>query len=211
MKKSVKTCLLAGAHLFACCLLFLLAAGIFLLDAHSQEPGKRFNERSWTQYSQVVFLVLSGLCFAYGAYVNRARFVPAVLLTGMAALGAVRELDYDFDRVVHGFWKVPAAVVVAVALACVWKRRHTLFDAFAHEVKKTYWGVLCAGFGIVFVFSRLFGMRRNWEALLDGRGPLTTNIRRLAEEGTELAGYALIFLAAAGFLLSCLRERREQR
>ena len=210
MKKSVRVCLLAGAHLFACGLLFLLAAGIFLLDAHTQEPGKCFNERSWTQYSQVVFLVLSGLCFAYGAYVNRARFVPAALLTGMAMLGAVRELDYDFDRVVHGFWKVPAAVVAAVTLGCVWKRRHTLFDAFAHEVKMAYWGVLCAGFGMVFIFSRLFGMRRNWETLLD-RGPLTTNVRRLAEEGTELAGYTLIFLAAAGFLLSCLKERREGR
>lgn len=211
MKKSVKTCLQAGVHLFACCLLMVLAAGIFLLDVHSTpEAGKYFSESSYTEGSQVVVLVLSGLFFALGAYLNRARYVPAALLTGMALLGAVRELDGYFDRFRHGFWKVPAAVVVLVALASIWKRRKTLFDAFAHEVKRTYWGTLCAGFSLVFIFSRLFGMRHNWETLM-GQGPTTINIRRLAEEGTELAGYMLILVAATGFLISCLTERRQRK
>jgi len=73
---------------------------------------------------------------------------------------------------------------------------------------QSYWGTLCSGFGMVFVFSRLFGMRRNWEAILSSEMSITTirSVRRLAEEGTELAGYALIFVAAAGFLFSCHEE-----
>lgn len=201
----------AGVKLFFYCLIFGLVAVIFLFDVHRGEAGSvHFNEQSWTEYAQGILLILAGAAFALGGHLNRDRRIPACLLTGMAALACVRELDWVFDRVVHGFWRVPAAVVIAVAVASVWKTRKLLFGEFAREVGLAYWGTLCSGFSLVFVFSRLFGMRRNWEAMLGSQLPMESirSVRRLAEEGTELAGYALIFLAAIGFLFSCFQEWR---
>ncbi len=201
----------AGYKLLFYCAIFGLSAAVFLLDVHRGEAGRvLFNEQSWTENAQVVLLLLSGIAFALGGHLNRDRRIPACLLTGMAALACVRELDWVFDRIVHGFWKAPAAVVVIVAVASVWKTRKLLFSQFAREVGMTYWGTLCSGFSLVFVFSRFFGMRRNWEAMLGSQLSMESirSVRRLAEEGTELAGYSLIFLAAIGFLFSCVQEWR---
>jgi hypothetical protein len=213
MTQSLSICLRAGFRLLVLCAVLGGVAGVFLLDVHGYNTTQDlFSEQSWTENTQVVLLFLSAVAFAVGGRLNRERHIPARLLTGMAALAFVRELDWVLDKVWHGFWVVPATVVVIAAVASVWPRRKTLFDAFAREVTQPYWGTLCSGFGIVFIFSRLFGMRRNWEALLSSQvaQPIVRSVRRLAEEGVELAGYALIFVAAVGFLISCYQDRKNQ-
>lgn len=214
MSKPISVCLRAGVELLLYCAMFGVAVTVFLFDVHHGKPGQIIcSEQSLTEYAQVGLLVLSGVAFAVGGYVSHKRSLPAGLLAGMAALATVREFDWLFDRVAHGFWKVPALLVVVVAIARVWKKRKTLFTAFAYEVRLPYWGTLCSGFSLVFIFSRLFGMRRNWEAMLGEQlaKESVRSVRRLAEEGVELAGYTLIFLAAVGFLLSCLHDWRQQR
>ena len=209
MAKSFDLCLQAGFRLLFHCVVFGLVAGLFLIDVHHGEiGGVLFSEQSWTEYAQLVLLLLTAIAFGVGGRLQRARHIPAYLLAAVALLAAVREMDWVVDRIAHGFWKVPTAGIVLVMVAYLWKQRSALFDAFAREVVQSYWGTLCSGFGMVFVFSRLFGMRRNWEAMLSSEMSITTirSVRRLAEEGTELAGYALIFVAAAGFLFSCHEE-----
>jgi len=211
MTQSFRICLAAGRRLLFFCVVFGLVAGIFLFDVHRGKAGRvLFTEQSWTQNAQVALLLLSGLLFAIGGYLNRDRLIPALLLTAMAVMASIRELDWVLDRITHGCWKAPVTVIAVAVTVWVWRRRSTLFDAFAREVPLAYWGTLCSGFSLVFIFSRLFGMRRNWEAMLCSQLPIESirSVRRLAEEGTELAGYALIFIAATGFLESCMQERR---
>ena len=51
---------------------------------------------------------------------------------------------------------------------------------------------------IVLVFSRLFGMHQLWQHLmLDGYNRVVKNI---AEEGTELLGYSICWLASTRYL-----------
>jgi len=241
VNKDLKRCLLGGVYLAAGIVLMAGVAGVFLLDVHFYTGGGFFGEDSLTEKTQAALLFLSAILFTCGAWLKKERFLPGMLLTAMALLGGVRELDYLFDKVVHGFWKLPTAIIVLWALVMVWRRRKEIFRSFAGEVVRPYWGILCAGFCCVAVFSRLFGMRMNWEKMLevywekvsgsvydsmaaggitgshegweqsigyDWRS-MTRSIRRFAEEGTELAGYALLFLAAIGFFVSCLNERRE--
>jgi hypothetical protein len=213
MTQSFDVCLRAGFRLLFLCAVLGGIATVFLFDVRGYKTnGDLFSDQSWTESTQVALLFLSGAAFTVGGRLNRERRIPACLLTGMAALAFVRELDWVLDKVWHGLWVAPATVVVIAAVACVWSRRKTLFDAFAREVTQPYWGTLCSGFGLVFIFSRIFGMRRNWEAVLSSQMALTSvrSVRRLAEEGTELAGYALIFLAAIGFLISCHQESKNQ-
>jgi hypothetical protein len=213
MTQAFAVCLRAGFRLLFLCAVLGAAAGLFLLDVHGYKTTHDFfSDQSWTETAQVALLFLSGAAFVAGGRLNRARYLPACLLMGPAAMAFVRELDWVFDKVWHGFWVVPATLVLIAVACAVWPRRKTFFDAFAREVTLPYWGVLCGGFGLVFIFSRLFGMRRNWMALLGSQLDYASvrNVRRLAEEGTELAGYALIFVASVFFLISCYQDGKRQ-
>ncbi|MBM4164053.1 MAG: hypothetical protein FJ222_06400 [Lentisphaerae bacterium] len=213
MTHSLAVCLRAGFRLLFLCAVLGGVAGVFLLDVHGYPTTQDFfSEQSWTETAQVTLLFLSGAAFTVGGRLTRERRIPACLLMGLAALAFVRELDWVLDKVWHGFWVVPATLVMIAVVCGVWPRRKTFFDAFAREVTQPYWGILCSGFGMVFVFSRIFGMRRNWMALLGSQLAFTSvrSVRRLAEEGTELAGYALIFVASIVFLISCYQERKHQ-
>jgi hypothetical protein len=213
MTHSFDVCLRAGFRLLFLCAVLGGVAGVFLLDVHGYNTTQDlFSDQSWTETAQIALLFLSGAAFLSGGRLNRARYLPACLLMGLAAMAFVRELDWVLDKVWHGFWVVPATLVMITVVRGVWPRRKLFFDAFAREVTQPYWGTLCGGFGMVFIFSRIFGMRRNWEALLSGQLAFKSvrSVRRLAEEGTELAGYALIFVAAIGFLISCYQDRKQR-
>ena len=62
---------------------------------------------------------------------------------------------------------------------------------------------------MVLAFSRLFGRGSFWEAVMgDSYMRLVKNI---AEEGTELMGYALLVIAAVEFLWQVLSQKRSSK
>lgn len=57
---------------------------------------------------------------------------------------------------------------------------------------------MASGFLVVLVFSRLFGIHALWQHLM--LGDYNRVVKNMAEEGTELLGYGLCWLASVRYL-----------
>nr|MBA2817885.1 hypothetical protein [Candidatus Pantoea persica] len=108
----------------------------------------------------------------------------------------IRELDFVFDLVEHGSW---VWFALASALVCLALRapRATLAGLVAFVTDRS-WLMTASGLLVLLVFSRLFGMHQLCQHLmLEGYNRVVKN---MAEEGTELLGYSLCWLASARYL-----------
>lgn len=194
-----RTCLRAGAFLFGCAVLTAVAGLLFILDART--PAEiHFSENARVEFAELAFLLLTMLGFAWGSGPDARRRTLTTLFCGMALTALIRELDWIMDDLAHGFWKIPAAVVVLATAVSLWRRRAHLFPALAEFTGRPAWGLLASGFLTIVVFSRLIGMKANWVAML-GHGAVMTSVKRAAEEGVELLGFTLLACGAWAFLL----------
>lgn len=207
-------------------MLFIMAgmgfvAVFFYLDARNPSEYS-FTEQGWTENVQVAVLFLAGMLFVLGGRLYPRYRRMANLLAVPAWLGIIREKDEISDLIFQGAWKIPFFLLLIAAGIYLWKHKEDIFASLNEFIFTTAWGVLISGFCMTFVFSRIFGMRGNWQAILTTLGlndiltpehfGLTIRIvRRAAEEGTELCGYALIALAAASFFTNCRRKARRER
>jgi len=71
---------------------------------------------------------------------------------------------------------------------------HALANLLLHRS----WPVMASGFLVVLVFSRLFGVHALWQHLM--LGDYNRVVKNMAEEGTELLGYSLCWLASVRYL-----------
>lgn len=206
-------------------LLFVMAAmgtvAIFFYHDARNPLDDCFTESGWVENAQLGALFLAGLFFLYGGWVYPRYRRMSYLLSVPAWLGLIREKDDLFDLISHGAWKYPFGVVFVIAAIYAWIHREEVIKALDEFVLLPAWGVLVSGFSITFVFSRIFGMKGNWEAILskfdlsdllvrEQYSALVRTIRRAAEEGTELCGYAIIALAALSFAATCRRKQRRE-
>jgi len=197
-------CLRTALSLGGYVLLVACAACFFIVDART--PAEiRFSESGCVETAQLAMLALAMLAFACGIRSNTQRRTLGIVFYGLFMLAYIRELDWLLDKVVHGFWKAPAAAVAGAAAWGVWRRRQHLLPALADLFERPAWGLLSGGFLTVTVFSRLIGLKANWVAML-GRGALTTSIKRAAEEGVELLGYTLIACGAWAYMIEGLKS-----
>ncbi|CAH0492334.1 unnamed protein product [Peronospora farinosa] len=70
--------------------------------------------------------------------------------------------------------------------------------ALARLLQHRSWPVMASGFLVVLVFSRLFGIHALWQHLM--LGDYNRVVKNMAEEGTELLGYGLCWLASVRYL-----------
>lgn len=173
-----------------------------------------FAQAGWVERAQLGALLLTGVFFLLGGFFCPRWRRLSHLLAVPAWLALIRENDESFDLLFHGAWKVPFIIILFFGALYAWRHREEAAASFAEFVRLPCWGVLAGGFGVTFVFSRVFGMKGNWEAILAKSGTremlapeayasLVRMVRRAAEEGTELFGYALIALAALSFAAAC--------
>ncbi len=211
----------AGFRLLFMMLAMGAVAIFFYFDARNPVETC-FTETGWIENAQIAALLLAGLFFVYGGRVYPRYRRMAYLLSAPAWLGMIREKDEISDLLFHGAWKVPFAIFFAAALFYAWRHREDVIKALDEFVRLPAWGVLACGFCMTFVFSRIFGMKSNWEAILSKFGVaellpqahytgLVRTVRRAAEEGCELCGYAVIALAALSFAATCRRKARRER
>ncbi len=167
--------------------------------------GYKFtDENSYTEYLQELMLFVTSLLFIWAGVKNRGVQGFTTLMAGIALIALIRELDLQLNLIVHGFWKYPAFLVLIITAYLVYRKKDTLFSGISDFLKKPSWGVMLSGFLTVFVFSRLFGKKTFWMALMDD-GYMRT-VKNAAEEGTELLGYTLIAIAAVEYLISALKK-----
>lgn len=164
------------------------------------------NEAGIVEPVQAVCLLLIAVLLSFAA-VRFPSFRGGFLLaSGFFLTLCVRENDQWLDLVRHGFWIYPAMLIAVVFCALAARSRQTIWPGILRIVRCELSSVLAIGFFITVGFSRMFGMKPVWReavGLDDYRVA-----KHVAEEGTELLGYAIMLTWAILFVRALVRDRR---
>jgi hypothetical protein len=106
----------------------------------------------------------------------------------------IRELDFLFDQIKHGFWVYPALFVTLGASLYALRARKHLLTELAEILSAPNMRLLVCSLVILFVFSRLFGMGSFWHAVMQKH--YVREVKNTVEEGIELLCYCIISFAA---------------
>ena len=176
-----------------------LVLGCILLDL---QYFKYLPERGFVEHSQELLIFLSASIFLYLAF--KKNNSALWLVGGFLACMFVRELDSVFDKIFHGAW---AYIAIPIACLCVYKALKKgiveTINLLAEFMRTQAFTRLSSGLLAVLVFSRLIGYKPMWKLAMGKH--YYWNVKFIVEEGTELFGYSIIFLAAveyASYLLN---------
>ena len=129
-----------------------------------------------------------------------------LLAAGFFLVLCIRENDQWLDNIRHGFWLYPALLVTALACALAARSPKTILPGVLRILRDGLSSILAIGFFVTVGFSRMFGMKPIWReavGLDDYRVA-----KHVAEEGTELLGYALMLTWAILFVRGLFRKHR---
>lgn len=164
------------------------------------------SEKSFVQFGQSIFLFVTSVIFMYLAQKKNADGLW--LVAGFLLCMFIREQDGYFDDLYHGSWKYFA---ITSALFFTWKalcknkvNAVKTLSAFMHAPA---FKTMSVGMMIVLVFSRAFGMRKLWMLIMGDS--FNRVVKNVVEEGTELFGYAIIFLATIEYAYALLFSKED--
>ena len=129
-----------------------------------------------------------------------------LLAAGFFLVLCIRENDQWLDFVWHGFWLYPALLVTALACALAARSSKTILPGIWRIIQDDLSSILAIGFFITVGFARMFGMKPIWREAV-GMDEYRV-AKHVAEEGTELLGYALMLTWAILFVCNLVRENR---
>lgn len=191
----------------------LLIAGLtylIMLEGYSRGTESKYNEQSLTEWLEVLLALLAGVCFLLVARLDTVLRPAAAMLAALCLMMCIREGDFLLDAYVFdGAWQVLVTVVLVTVSIWLWRQPHSVAESIRVFAQRPASGLLLGGFLVLFVFSRLFGREEFWLAVM-GEGYMRV-VKNVAEEGTELAGYALIAIAAIEFLFVSVFARGPTR
>ena len=156
------------------------------------------HETSFTETTQEIMLAVIAALFFIAAQRRPAQRGALTLVAGFYSCMLIRELDFVFDAIQHGSWIWFAQAVTAGCLAVALRTPKKTLHALARLLQHRSWPVMASGFLVVLVFSRLFGIHALWQHLM--LGDYNRVVKNMAEEGTELLGYGLCWLASVRYL-----------
>ncbi|OQP32147.1 hypothetical protein [Pantoea latae] len=184
-----------AAFLFATLFLVAMMSAIYI-DVNWMNDA--MHETSLTETLQEVMLASVAVMFFLSSRRRAAQRGALILIGGFYSCMLIRELDFVFDVVEHGSWVWFALATAAASLALALRAPRGTLEGLVAFVTHRSWLMTASGLLIVLVFSRLFGMHQLWQHLmLDGYNRVVKNI---AEEGTELLGYSICWLASVLYL-----------
>lgn len=184
-----------AAFLFATLFLVAMMSAIYI-DVNWMNDA--MHETSLTETLQEVMLASIAAMFFLSSRRRAAQRGALILIGGFYSCMLIRELDFVFDVVEHGSWVWFALATAAASLALALRAPRGTLEGLVAFVTHRSWLMTASGLLIVLVFSRLFGMHQLWQHLmLDGYNRVVKNI---AEEGTELLGYSICWLASVRYL-----------
>ena len=148
------------------------------------------DELSFTEQVQQSFLMLSCILFGLGAKRHPGQRGYLLMVAIFLFILLVREYDFLFDMIQHGFWKYPAAVTFVVGFFWVRANKDTIRAPFLAHFETRGFGYAILGLFVLIFFSRLFGSS---VVLKDALGELyAAPIKTMFQEGLELLGYSII-------------------
>ena len=199
-----------GVHLGRGLLYFLtviLVSQLISLEGYSELTESRYGEASLTEKLQILFSAICCLAFLATARISERLRPVAVILAAVVGMMLIREADAFLDEnVFDGAWQTFVVIVLGLAAVYLKVQPNPIMPSVEAFSRLPSAGVLMSGFLVTFVFSRLFGRRSFWEAVM-GEGYLRV-VKNIVEEGTELVGYSLILIAAVDLLLHTITQRR---
>ncbi len=201
-----------GRVLFYAAVLFGISQLIYLDSITLTHTGK-FGEHSYTEWAQEIFILLSSIIYFWiGRYDRRVTGFTG-MLSGMALMAFIREFNNYLHTWFKGAWQLLVLIALILTIIYVYKNRDTLVKAFYDYLKLPAFGVSLSGFVTLMVFSRLFGRGTVWRNILEVdqlEGP-TRWVKNAAEEGTELLGYALLFIATLEYLWYIVDKKKREK
>lgn len=184
-----------AVFLFAALFLALMITPIYIDVTWMNDA---LHETSFTETTQEILLAITAALFFLAARQRPEQRGALSLVGGFYTCMLIRELDFLFDVIHHGSWVWFALAVTAGSLAVAMRSPKLTVQNLAALLQHRSWPVMASGFLVVLVFSRLFGTTTLWQHLmLDGYNRVVKN---MAEEGTELLGYSLCWLASVRYL-----------
>ena len=161
-------------------------------------------ELSVTEITQETLIFLSAvLCWlkAWRCACSRGFFV---LAGGFFACLFIRELDFLFAIIHHGFWIYPAVLTTIVCLIYAWVYRDTILLPMAAYASRKPFVYVSIGLIIALIVSRIFGSGELFWIRVMG-SDYKGEYKQAIQEGLELLGYVIIFYG------SCLSVRPRRR
>ncbi|UOE82543.1 hypothetical protein LTQ03_17615 [Vibrio splendidus] len=162
-------------------------------------------EISATEMLQQLLLIVTSGSFAYLAREKREVKLAALLISAFFAVLFIREMDFWFDKIVHGAWVVPALLVAGSAIFYAIKNGKRTIDQLALILASPHMNLLVTGVMLLLVFSRLFGMGSFWHNVMGD--DYVRVVKNIAEEGTELLAYCLIAFASLKTVIGITRKK----
>lgn len=153
--------------------------------------GNAVGEISLTEIAQETLLLTSALIFWHSAWRCVESRGLLILVAGFFGCMLVRELDFLFNNVWHGFWVWPAIFVATASImyARMCCRGTVCGPMSAFIDTKPYFHIVF-GLLVVLVFSRVFGSGNLlWKHLVSDYSHVYQDA---LQEGLELFGYVFI-------------------
>lgn len=204
MNDSVRFTLLYGLRILAYTGIMFLLNAIFMFDAQIPTQTGKFGEISATEFTQELFLFLSGLMFLLISLKNSEIAPVSNLVSVFFFMSFIREFNNQIP-----FWFYLVLPLMILFFWFIYRDRNKLFPSVQKFLKIPSSPYFVTGFLITFVFSRLFGRSKFWEALLEV--DYNRWAKNAAEEGIELLGYTFFFIAGVEIFISVIRKRNQAK
>jgi hypothetical protein len=202
MGYSVKFSLSFAARILVYVGIMFLLNAIFMYDAQNTTDTGKFGEISITEFTQEVFIFLSGVLFIFIGRNNRDLTPIANLISIFFFMSFIREFNNYIP-----FWFYLVLPFMVLFFYLIYRDRKKIFASAQKFLEIPYTAYFVTGFLITFVFSRLFGRSKFWEALLET--DYNRWAKNAAEEGIELLGYTFFFIASVEIFLAVIRKRKQ--
>lgn len=201
MKENVKFIIQKFLNFILSGLVCAAVMALIFLDLHF---FKGIPERSFVEFGQATLLLITSLIYMYLAQRKNANGLW--LVAGFFLCMFIRELDAYFDLVFHGAW-VFVAIPCAIVFVCIaWKKgRDNALCTLAKFMDNPSFPMLANGLLTIFVFSRIMGFKPLWKTIMGKH--FMYSVKAVTEEGTELFGYAFIFVSTLNYTYNLLKEK----
>lgn len=176
-------------------LISLLSAGVItVINIDYFFLENNLSEQSLTEVFQQLLLLASVAIFSWSAYKEQESRTFFILVAGFFGCMLLRELDYYFDMIVHGFWFYPTILLASsVIIYSIKNDEFLLRSVRSFGQSKAYFNILI-GLVIIMIFSRLFGSGTLWKDVMNE--DYHHIYKTIIQEGLELFGYLFLFIGS---------------
>ena len=172
-------------------LLMVALVEVFKYDSVQGERGNRFYENSLTEILQVFFLFFGSALSFYSAVRKKLFRAFFVSMGTFLLICFFREFNNFFNNnVFDSAWQILVYSTLLPYVIYAFKHWKQIIKDLTTIATEYGFGIFIAGFIIVFVFSRLYGLHGIWQNLLGE--DYIRDIKNISEEAIELLGYSLM-------------------